>query len=155
MTHDVFVVQWEAAGSCWAVLPYKDNTNSVLFVDVSMMLYVMYFPVYRSKKDYYNFTSAHSWTLLTLGVWSVHWVNSQVSLFSLLSRWWFISTWNWTNKQGLDMNSIQQVSVTFYCNCPVEFILIYTTLLWYEHLSVYFSVRAGRVYLLWSFLQDY
>lgn len=55
MTHGVFVVQWEAAGSCWAVLPYKDNTNSVLFVDVSMMLYVMYFPVYRSKKDYYNF----------------------------------------------------------------------------------------------------
>lgn len=151
MTHDVFVVQWEAAGSCWAVLPYKDNTSSVLFVDVSMMLYVMYFPVYRSKKDYYNFTSAHSWALLTLGVWSVHWVNSQVFLFSLLSRWWFISTWNWTNKQGLDMNSIQQVSVTFYCNCTVE---LYGFTILYHDKSIYLSQsRTGLS--AYSFLQDY
>ena len=41
--------------------------DSVLFVDVSMMLYIMYFPVYRSKEDYNNFTSVHSWLLLTLG----------------------------------------------------------------------------------------
>lgn len=57
--------------------------DSVLFVDVSMMLYIMYFPVYRSKEDYNNFTSARSWPLLTLGVWSVHWINSEVGLFSV------------------------------------------------------------------------
>lgn len=65
------------------VLPYKDNMNSVLFVDACMMLYIMYFPVYRSKEDYNNFTSAHSWALLTLGVWSFHWINSQVGLFAV------------------------------------------------------------------------
>lgn len=69
------------------VLPYKDNMDSVLFVDVCMMLYIMYFPVYRSKEDHNNFTSAHSWPLLTLGVWSFHWINSQVGLFCFsLSR---------------------------------------------------------------------
>lgn len=67
----------------WTVLPYKDNVDSVLFVDVSMMLYIMYFPVYRSKEDYNNFTSAHSWLLLTLGVWSFQWINSEVLLFSV------------------------------------------------------------------------
>lgn len=67
-----------------AVLPYKDNMDSVLFVDVSMMLYIMYFPVYRSKEDYNNFTSAHSWLLLTLGVFlSFHWINAEVALFSV------------------------------------------------------------------------
>lgn len=65
------------------VLPYKDNTDSVLFVDVSMMLYIMYFPVYRSKEDYNNFTSAHSCLLLTLEVWSFQWINSEVGLFSV------------------------------------------------------------------------
>lgn len=65
------------------VLPYKDSVDSVLFVDVCMMLYILYFPVYRSKEDYNNFTSAHSWLLLTLGVRSFHWINSQVGLFSV------------------------------------------------------------------------
>lgn len=65
------------------VLPYKDNIDSVLFVDVSMMLYIMYFPVYRSKEDYNNFTSAHSWLLLTLGVWNFEWINLEVGLFSV------------------------------------------------------------------------
>lgn len=65
------------------VLPYKDNMDSVLFVDVSMMLYIMYFPVYRSKEDYNNFTSARSWLLLTLVVWSFQWINSEVGLFSV------------------------------------------------------------------------
>lgn len=46
-----------------------------------MMLYTLYFPVYRSKEDYNNFTSAHSWTLITLAVWSFHWINSAVVLF--------------------------------------------------------------------------
>lgn len=57
--------------------------DSVLFVDVSMMLYIMYFPVYRSKEDYNNFTSARSWLLLTLVVWSFQWINSEVGLFSV------------------------------------------------------------------------
>lgn len=65
------------------VLPYKDNMDSVLFVDVSMMLYIMYFPVYRSEEDYNNFTSAHSWLLLTLRPWSFQWINSEVGLFSV------------------------------------------------------------------------
>lgn len=65
------------------VFPYKDNIDSVLFVDVSMMLYIMYFPVYRSKEDYNNFTSAHSWLLLTLGVWNFEWINLEVGLFSV------------------------------------------------------------------------
>lgn len=59
--------------------------DSVLFVDVSMMLYIMYFPVYRSKEDYNNFTSVHSWLLLTLGFFflSFHWINTEVALFSV------------------------------------------------------------------------
>lgn len=55
--------------------------DRILFVDACMMLYILYFPVYRSKEDYNNFTSAHSWLLITLGVWSFHWINSQVGLF--------------------------------------------------------------------------
>lgn len=67
------------------VFPYKDNIEGVLFVDVSMMLYIMYFPVYRSKEDYNNFTSAHSWLLLTLGVWNFEWINLEAGLFCVSS----------------------------------------------------------------------
>ncbi len=47
MKRCVLIVLREAAGR--RLLPYKDNMDSVLFVDVSSMLYIMYFPVYRSK----------------------------------------------------------------------------------------------------------
>lgn len=60
----------------------------ILFVDACMMLYILYFPVYRSKEDYNNFTSAHSWRLITLAVWSFHWINSpsrSILCFSLLT----------------------------------------------------------------------
>lgn len=39
-----------------------------------MMLYIMYFPVYRKERDYNNFTSAHSWPVITLRVWRFLWI---------------------------------------------------------------------------------
>lgn len=52
--------------------------ETVLFVDARMMLYIMYFPVYRTERDYNNFTSAHSWPVITLRVWRFLWINLKV-----------------------------------------------------------------------------
>lgn len=37
-------------------------------MNVGLLLYIMYFPVYNKEGDYNNFTSAHSWPVLTLGI---------------------------------------------------------------------------------------
>lgn len=39
-----------------------------VFVNAGLLLYIMYFPVYNKEGDYNNFTSAHSWPVLTLGI---------------------------------------------------------------------------------------
>lgn len=37
-------------------------------MNAGLLLYIMYFPVYNKEGDYNNFTSAHSWPVLTLGI---------------------------------------------------------------------------------------
>lgn len=59
---------------------WQDLGVNYIFVNVHMMLYIMYFPVYRSKGDYNNFTSAHSWPMITLRVWRFQWINLEVFL---------------------------------------------------------------------------
>lgn len=59
---------------------WRDTGVNYIFVNVHMMLYIMYFPVYRSKGDYNNFTSAHSWPMITLRVWRFQWINLEVFL---------------------------------------------------------------------------
>lgn len=56
------------AQDCIALQGQEDGVFFFFFTNVCMMLYIMYFPVYRSKEDYNNLTSAHSWLVLTLGV---------------------------------------------------------------------------------------
>lgn len=60
--------QSRAGGGCGKRGIWQARGGGSLFVNAGLLLYIMYFPVYNKEGDYNNFTSAHSWPVLTLGI---------------------------------------------------------------------------------------
>lgn len=57
-----------AGGDCSKRGIWQARGGGSVFVNAGLLLYIMYFPVYNKEGDYNNFTSAHSWPVLTLGI---------------------------------------------------------------------------------------
>lgn len=57
-----------AGGDCRKRGIWQARGGGSVFVNAGLLLYIMYFPVYNKEGDYNNFTSAHSWPVLTLGI---------------------------------------------------------------------------------------
>lgn len=63
--------QGETPGGCSELQKrgiWQARGGGSVFVNAGLLLYIMYFPVYNKEGDYNNFTSAHSWPVLTLGI---------------------------------------------------------------------------------------
>lgn len=45
------------------------GAGELVFVNAGLLLYILRFPVYTKEGGYNNFTSAHSWPVITLSIW--------------------------------------------------------------------------------------